>query len=124
VAGAGATVGGTAGGIVLNIGGEGEVPGAINFQGPWILGDGFTFAGAGAGLTPEQLQAAGNQILVGTNDALPFAPGSVDTVITNNVPILEGGFNYMGPTVWPSQIWQVLSPTGQWINNGAVVKKP
>jgi RHS repeat-associated protein len=111
-------------GPVVNIGGEGEVSGAINFQGPWIF-DPTNYAASATGQTLAEMQAAGNQFVVGSNSALPFAPGSVGTVITNGVPIGEGMSNWLGPLVQPSQIWQVLSPgVGQWINNGVVVPHP
>jgi hypothetical protein len=68
------------------------------------------YAASATGQTLAEMQAAGNQFVVGSNSALPFPPGSVGTVITNSTPIGEGMSNYLGPLVQPSQIWQVLSP--------------
>jgi hypothetical protein len=62
-------------GPVLNIGGEGEVPGAINFQGPWIWG--AIYAASATGQTVAQMQAAGNQFVVGSNVALAICTGYV-----------------------------------------------
>jgi RHS repeat-associated protein len=103
--------------IVVNLGGEGEVPGAINQQGPWILQP--TWASSQAGQSLSQLQQQGNQFVISSNTQLPFANGSVGTVITNNVPI--GGSTWLGPGVQPGEVFRILQPGGTWINNGTAV---
>ena len=73
-----------ASGIAVNLGGEGEVAGAINVQGPWALD--LNFASSRTGQSLAELQAGGNQFVVASNTSLPFADQSVSTVITNNTP--------------------------------------
>jgi hypothetical protein len=104
-------------GTVVNLGGEGEVPGAINVQGPWILDSNWVSSATGQSL--GDLQAAGNQFVIVDNTALPFADNSVDTVITNNVPIDTD--TWLGPSAQSSEINRILAPGGTWINNGVVV---
>jgi RHS repeat-associated protein len=106
--------------LVVNLGGEGEVPEAINVQGPWALENDWAASASGQSLS--QLQAAGNQFVVANNTALPFADGSVNTVITNNVPIEVN--TWLGPGAQSSEIWRILAPGGTWINNGMVVPLP
>lgn len=112
--------GGGGGGVLINIGGEGEVPGAINVQIPSIFEEGWASSASGQSLS--ELQAAGNQFVVADNTALPFAGSSVDTVITNNVPI--DITTWQGSGVQSSEIIRILAEGGTWINNGAVVPLP
>jgi RHS repeat-associated protein len=105
---------------VVNLGGEGEVAGAINVQGPWILQGGWFSSQTGQSLT--QLQAAGNQFVISSSTNLPFANGSVQTFIKNNVPVDQ--VSYWGPGYSSAAIWQMLTASGQWINNGSVVPRP
>jgi RHS repeat-associated protein len=114
-----AAAGGTPG-VILNLGGEGEVAGAINFQGKWVLDP--AWRSSANGQTLRELQAAGNQFVVGSNTAVPFQTGSVPTVITNSVPI--DTTTWLGPGVQSSEVWRILAPNGKWINNGVVVPRP
>jgi RHS repeat-associated protein len=108
-----------ASGIAVNLGGEGEVAGAINVQGPWALD--LNFASSRTGQSLAELQAGGNQFVVASNTSLPFADQSVSTVITNNTPIDVN--TWLGPGVQSSEVNRILLGDGQWINNGSVVPK-
>jgi RHS repeat-associated protein len=111
--------GGSSSRVVVNLGGEGEVSGALNVQGKWVLDEGWRASRAGQSL-PE-LQAAGHEFAVADNTALPFANQSVDRVITNSVPIDKTTF--LGPGVQSSEAWRILRTDGLWINNGKVVPR-
>lgn len=102
--------------LQLNLGGEGEIPGAINQQGPWVLSshwrrsaDGMTFA---------DVVAEGHAFLICPNDAIPFPDGTVDVVYTNSVPIDQT--TYLGPGVQSSEIQRILKSGGVWIRDGVV----
>ena len=69
-----------------------------------------------------ELQAVGNQFVIADNTALPFADGSVDTVITNSVPIDVD--TWLAPGVQTSEVLRILAEDGIWINNGVVVPLP
>jgi len=107
-------------GLVVNLGGEGEVGGAINQNLPVILDPGWASSASGQSLS--DLQAAGNQFVVSSNTELPFATGSVQTVITNSVPVDFDSF--LGPGVQSSEVWRILSDEGVWLNNGVPVTPP
>lgn len=109
-----------AGRIILNLGGEGEVPGVINVQGPWVNAP--DWASSASGQSISELQALGNQFVIADNTALPFADNSVDVVITNNVPI--DGNTWLGPGVQTGEILRILAEDGIWINNGIVMPLP
>jgi RHS repeat-associated protein len=98
---------------VVNLGGEGEVLGAINVQVPGAM-DGQLSAG-----TAWDLQAAGNKVVIADNTALPFADQTVDTVVTNNVPLNTN--TWLGPSPQTSEINRILVPGGQWYNNGVAM---
>jgi len=107
-------LGGEGSGVIVNLGGEGEVAGAINVQGPWALDS--SWASSASGQSLSELQAAGNQFVIANNTALPFADGSVSTVITNSVPI--NTTTWLGEGVQTSEIARILQTGGTWINNG------
>jgi RHS repeat-associated protein len=117
-------------GTRINIGGEGEIAGAINVNLPHIFSPGWGSSASGASLS--QLQNQGAQFVIASNNALPFANQSVATVYTNNVPVFGQVVtgqtipysNYVGVTVQPSEIWRVLQPGGAWINNGSIMPHP
>jgi hypothetical protein len=71
--GVGGGGGGAGGGEVeVNLGGEGEVPGAINVQGPWTMDANWRSVG---GETLPELAAKGDPYVVADNQALPFRGG-------------------------------------------------
>ena len=96
----------------VNLGGEGEVPGVINQQGPWVVLDPNWFSSR-AGRPFAALVADGHVFLIAPNDALPFPDGSVDEVITNSVPL--DTVTPLGPGVQSSEIRRILKPGGCWI---------
>ena len=102
------------------MGGEGEVPQAINVQGRWALN--ADWASSAAGQSLSELRATGIRFVIADNTALPFASGSVDTVITNGVPVDTN--TWLGPGVRSSEIGRILAEGGTWIHNGAVVPLP
>ena len=95
------------------------MPNTINVQGPWVLELGWL--SSETRLTLRELRLTGNQFVVASNQHLPFADGSIHTVITNNVPI--DGTTWLGPGIQTSEIWRILTPGAQWINNGVVRSK-
>ncbi len=100
--------------IVINLGGEGEIPGVINQQGPWALGPNWWASRTGK--TFHQLVADGHIFLICPNIPLPFPDDSIDLVYTESVPL---DFNTpLGPGVQSSEIRRILKPGGQWIKNG------
>ncbi len=73
---------------VVNLGGEGKVPGAINQQPPNALSPAWGASRTEvAGKSLGELQATGDPYVVAENTALPFRSGSVDQVITNSVEL-------------------------------------
>ena len=122
---------------VVNIGGEGEVAGAINVQPPGALGAGWASAGRlpgslgpGAdtavpgGLNLQELRTAtGSQFVVADPKALPFADGSVPTVVTNGAPVDTPPTVY-GPSIDSAEINRILKPGGQYIQDGVPRLKP
>ena len=103
-------------GIVLNLGGEGEVPGVINQLSPWVLTPGWTSSQTRQ--TLPQLTAAGHVFLICENLRLPFPDNSVDLVYTNSVPIDLA--THLGPGVQSSEIRRILKRGGTWIRDGVL----
>jgi hypothetical protein len=103
--------------LVLNVGGEGEVPGALNVQGRWVLDP--SWRSSQGGQTLEALQAQGHEFhIVDDMSQLPFKTDSAQTVHTNSVPLDRPTF--LGPSPSSSDISRVLGPGGQWFNNGSL----
>lgn len=100
----------------VNLGGEGEVPGVLNQQGPWVLNS--AWRSSREGKTLQELRAKGHRFVIAANTHLPFAADSVDEVITNWVPIDR--VTHLGPGVQSTEVWRILKSGGQWIRNGRV----
>jgi hypothetical protein len=100
----------------VNLGGEGEVPGVLNQQGPWALDP--LWHSSRDGKTLQDLQGEGHQFIIADNTHLPFADGSVDEVLTNSVPI--DIVTWLGPGVQSSEIMRILKSGGSWVHDGAV----
>jgi hypothetical protein len=98
----------------VNLGGEGEVTGALNQQGPWVLGP--TWRSSRAGLTLGQLIAAGHEFLICDNLSVPLPDSCVDELFTNGVPVDK--ITSLGPGVQSSEIRRILKSGGVWIRNG------
>ena len=110
--------------FVVNLGGEGEVPGVLNQQPPWALSSGWRSTMIGnPGKTIRELKAEGHQFVIAPNDRLPYADESVDVVYTNGVPI--DMTTHLGPGVQSSEIRRILKPGGIVIRDGRVwYRKP
>jgi hypothetical protein len=100
----------------VNLGGEGEVPGLLNQQGPWVLDP--AWRSSRGGKTLRELRALGHQFVIAHNKYLPFAAGSVDEVLTNFVPI--DVTTHLGPGVQTSEIVRILKSGGCWLHNGMI----
>ena len=99
--------------LVLNLGGEGEVPGVLNQQPPQATRAGWHSV---YGKTLAELVAAGHAFLICPNNAIALPDESVDTVYTNNVPVDQ--VSTLGPGVQSSEIKRILKSGGQWIKDG------
>jgi hypothetical protein len=113
----------------VNIGGEGEVPGAINLQGRWALSRGYgrsqaTPKGEPAGQNLAGMIAERHEFVIynAKTGKLPFADNSVPKVYTNSIPIdtPPGGAFGGAPGVSSAEIIRILRPGGQWIKDGVV----
>ena len=101
---------------IINLGGEGEVRGVVNQQRPAVLS--ASWGACMTGQTLEQLTQQGHDFLVCPNIQLPINDASVDTIITNSVPI---DLIVLGqPGVQSSEIYRILASGGQWIHDGNV----
>jgi hypothetical protein len=101
----------------INLGGEGEVPGVLNQQGPWAVRRGWRSSRSGQSL--QALARAGHPFLIADNVNLPLPDAAYDEVITNNTPPEDWRTN-LGPTVQTSEIQRILKTGGRWIHNGLV----
>ena len=102
--------------LVVNLGGEGEIPGVINQQGPWALDPSWRCSRDGR--TLAELQADGHAFIFCDNDQLSFPTDSVDVVFTNSVPIDIS--THLGPGVQTKEILRILKPGGKWIKDGVL----
>jgi hypothetical protein len=100
----------------VNLGGEGEVPGVLNQQGPWILDP--AWRSASGRVTLAELVRQGHVFVIAANRSLPFASNSVDVVYTNYVPVDK--VTWLGPGVQSSEIRRILKTGGRWVKNGRV----
>lgn len=107
---------GPAGGpLAINVGGEGEVAGALNVQIRAVLDP--AWRSSRGGLTLAELQAQGHRFLfVDDISRLPFANNSVSRVYTNSVPLDRATF--LGPGPSSPDIARVMAPGAQWFHNG------
>ncbi len=105
--------------ILLNIAGEGEVPGVLNQQPPFALLPGWVSTTIrNPQKTISELVTEGHDFLICPNERLSLADESVDVVYTNNVRI--DGRTFKGPTPQSSEIKRILKPGGIWIHDGRV----
>lgn len=101
----------------LNLGGEGEVPESINQQPPW---QDLNSIISRNGLPYRTLSAVGVPFLFCENTSLCFPDSTVDSVITNGVPI-DRGMTWLGPSIPSSEIKRVLRSSGTWHDNNVLV---
>lgn len=69
----------------VNLGGEGEVPGALNQQGGWAAQPGWASSARGERL--PQLVLAGHAFLICDNSAVALPDDCAEEVLTNSVPV-------------------------------------
>ena len=69
--------------IVINLGGEGEVPGAINVNNPLVLAKEWVCSRNGLPLC----EVEHGDIVICCGDRLPFCSHCAGRIITNSVPI-------------------------------------
>lgn len=100
----------------VNLGGEGEVTGTLNHQGPWI--DDLEWRSCRDGKTLLQLLAEGHRFVRSPNSELCFPSASVAEVITNNVPI--DLVTWLGPGIPTAEVERILQTKGRWWNNGTL----
>ena len=102
---------------VVNLGGEGEVSGVLNQQRPAALSTAWRSCRGGA--TLQQLAQAQHDFLVCDNTDLAIMDGSVDMVITNDVPIDNVVLG--DPGISSREIRRILCSGGRWLHNGEQV---
>lgn len=98
--------------VRVNLGGEGEIPGVINVQGPWVLPGPWPLA-RDPSRTIQGLMAQGETFVIADFLQLPFADDSVDEVITNNCPPPDT-VTHLGPTVQSGEVRRILISGGRW----------
>lgn len=102
--------------LLINLGGEGEIPGVINQQGPWAVSP--NWRSSRDGKTLQELVNDGHVFLICTNILVPFPDDSVDVIYTNGVPI--DVMTWLGPGVQSSEIQRILKSGGEWIRDGVL----
>ena len=108
--------------VVINVGGEGEVPGAINVNGTWLNTPGWKSGHAG-NPTLADLQAQGHEFrLVDDMSKMPFADESVDEVYINSVCI--DAVSWLGPCPSSKEIERILKPGCPWYKDGVLQAQP
>ena len=100
--------------VIVNLGGEGEVPDAINVQPARIGGN----VDAGLANARRVASESGQPVVMAEGNSLPFGTGSVDEVWTNNVPIGKGN-GYFGPDFDPGEIFRNSSIAWPVVRNSA-----
>ncbi len=91
----------------VNLGGEGEIPGAINVNGRHILTNDWARSRDGADLNTVR---SSGLVVIADPCALPFRNGSVD-IKSYNTPISEDGRQtHLGPTYNLTEIQRVATP--------------
>jgi hypothetical protein len=98
----------------VNLGGEAELPGVLNQQGPWAAQPGW--AASRTSETLAQLVAAGHTFLICDNRSIPLPDSCADEVLTNSVPIDVN--TWIGPGVQSSEIRRILKSGGIWGRDG------
>jgi hypothetical protein len=101
--------------IRINLGGEGEVPDAINVQ-PSEIGGRSDLARSHA---QNVAVISGQSVVRAAGNRLPFATQSVDEVVTNNVPIDVPQIGYYGPSFTTVEIQRILKLGGSWWGSSA-----
>lgn len=90
--------------IIINLGGEGEHPGAINVNLDCVLHPDWCASRDGTTMLPDVKQSG--PVVVARSDCLPFAPGCADKILTNSVPVGNWSTS-MGPAYHPDEIKRI-----------------
>ena len=110
--------------FVVNLGGEGEVPGALNQQ-PGPIWSRARVTSRNTNRTFGEEVDDGADFLLCPNDRLALPDGCVDTILTNWVPLFPcnapAPTSHLGPVVQFTELERVLKPNGRWFHNGAPV---
>src|SRR5690349_4825453 len=99
--------------LCINLGGEGEILGVLNQQGPWVFLP--SWRSSRTGKTIRELFADGIPFVITSNTSLPFADHTFDIVYTNGVPL--DTYTRFGPGVQSSEIARILKPGGVWLKD-------
>jgi hypothetical protein len=102
--------------FVINLGGEGEIPGVLNQQRPFALSSNWLSVSQ---QTIARLVAAGHTFLICPNDAIALPDGCVDEVVTNSVPV-DTTHPFYGPGVQTSEVKRILKPGGRRVRDGVI----
>jgi methyltransferase family protein len=102
--------------VRINLGGEGEILGVINVQGPWVLPGPWPLS-RDPNQTIQGLMAQGETFVIADFLQLPFADDSVDEVIMNSCPP-QDTVTHLGPTVQSSEVRRILKSGGRWLIDG------
>lgn len=97
--------------FAVDLGGEGEVPGIINQQGPWVILD-PRWRSSRDGKTFAELVADGHNFLICPNSPLPFPDESVDLVYALGVPVDR--HSVYGAGLQSAEVKRILKRGGEW----------
>ena len=94
----------------VNLGGEGEVPGAnvVNVQPAAIHGS----TDIAAQTAQDVAQRTGQQVVMAPGNNLPFSSGSIRNVVANSVPIDTPAQTMFGPSFTSAEIMRIVAPGG------------
>ena len=101
--------------FVVNLGGEGEEPGALNQQDGVCVGPHWRVARTGE--TFAEAVRRGPPFLICPNDALALPDGCADAVVSNHVPV-GGGTGLGRAGIVPAEVARILRPGGTWTHDG------
>ena len=112
--------------FVVNLGGEGEEPNALNQQHApqWTPARELSRGGDAAhgASTFADLLEAGEDFLLCRNERVALPDACVDRVVTNNVRVYphdadRPSNDWFGPWVVESEITRILRPGGEWYHS-------
>src|SRR5688572_4704057 len=101
---------------VVNFGGDGEEPGALNQQRPFSRGSNWRWQDDPTG---SELPPAGIPFLICPNNAVPLPDNCADEVIVNNTPV-DTNHPFYGPGVQSTEMRRILKPGGVEKRDGVV----
>ena len=112
--------------FVVNLGGEGEEPGALNQQPARFWFRGRPLSRDGSRTLGEEVDA-GAAFLLCPNDPVSLPDGCADVVLTNGVPIYPSNqtapANLLGTAVLFTEVERLLKPGGRWFHDKVEVRR-